>query len=77
MTAIIDDLFNHQCTLTQRVLAEAQPDASAAERIEAWIVGRRPLVTRTEQLLTELHALETPSFAMLAVANRQLKSMGG
>jgi glutamate dehydrogenase len=77
VTAIIDDLFNHQCTLTQRVLAEAQPGAPTAERIETWVAGRRPLVTRTEQLLSELHALGTPSFAMLAVANRQLKSMGG
>ena len=41
------------------------------------IASRRPLVLRTEQLLTELRALGTPSFAMLAVANRQLKSMGG
>jgi glutamate dehydrogenase len=78
VTAIIDDLFNHQCTLTQRVLAEAKPGTSADERIETWVTGRRPLVTRTEQLLTELRALETtPTLAMLAVANRQLKSMGG
>jgi glutamate dehydrogenase len=35
------------------------------------------LVTRTEQLLTELQAAGTPDLAMLAVANRRLKSMVG
>ena len=33
------------------------------------------MVNRTEQLLAELQAVATPNLAMLAVANRQLKSM--
>ena len=33
------------------------------------------MVARTEQLLIELKATAQPDLAMLAVANRQLKSM--
>ena len=43
--------------------------------IATWSAGREPLVARTEQLLEELKSSGTPDFAMLAVANRQLKSM--
>src|SRR3546814_13735119 len=43
--------------------------------IATWSAGREPLVARTEQLLEELKASGTPHFSMLAVANRQLKSM--
>ena len=77
VTAIADDLLGNQGTLTERVLAGARPGASPDELIESWAAARRPLVNRTDQLLAELHALGTPTFAMLAVANRQLKSMAG
>ncbi len=80
VTAIMDDLFNQQGELTARVLASVRKDTlpeNTARAVDAWIEERRPLVTRTEQLLAELQAVGTPSLAMLAVANRQLKSMGG
>jgi glutamate dehydrogenase len=43
--------------------------------IDAWADARRPQVARTEQLLSELKASGAPDLAMLAVTNRQLKSM--
>ena len=43
--------------------------------IENWAEERRPLVVRSEQLLAELQAGVNPDLAMLAVANRQLRSM--
>jgi glutamate dehydrogenase len=43
--------------------------------IDSWSAGREPMVARTGQLIEELKASGTPDFAMLAVANRQLKSM--
>ena len=45
------------------------------EIIDLWADGRRPLVTRTEQLLGELQAMGAPDLAMLAVANRQMRAM--
>ncbi len=75
VTAIIDDLFGHQSDLTSRVLDGAKDGEAAGAVIDRWAASRRPVVARTEQLLSELQAIGTPDFAMLAIANRQLKSM--
>ena len=75
VTAIIDDLFGHQSELTSRVLDGTGGKTATDTVIETWADARRPLVARTEQLLSELQSTGTPDFAMLAVANRQLKSM--
>ncbi|HVG06805.1 MAG TPA: NAD-glutamate dehydrogenase [Thermoanaerobaculia bacterium] len=77
VTAIMDDLFSQQGELTARVLAGVRKGGDANQVVDAWVEERRPLVTRTEQLLAELKSVGTPDLAMLAVANRQLKSMGG
>jgi len=77
VTAIMDDLFSQQGELTARVLSGVSKGGDANRAVDAWVEERRPLVTRTEQLLAELKSVGTPDLAMLAVANRQLKSMGG
>ncbi len=76
VTAIVDDLFSQQSELTARVIASVPKGGNAERAIDDWVTARRPLVTRTETLLGELQAVGTPDLAMLAVANRQLKSMG-
>jgi glutamate dehydrogenase len=76
VTAVVDDLFGHQGQLTQRVL-ETAGNGAAEGVIDDWAEARRPLVARTEQLLAELQSTGSPDFAMLAVANRQLKSLVG
>ena len=76
ITAIIDDFYSHQGDVTLNVLKQA--DGAAAEQaVESWASRREPLVNRTNQLLAELRAAGTPDLAMLAVANRQLKSLVG
>ncbi|WP_422369370.1 NAD-glutamate dehydrogenase [Pelagibius sp.] len=81
VTAIIDDFYGHQSELTTRVLNGGGGKGGKAARaatdkvIDNWSVQRAPLVNRTEQLLEELKTSAAPDFAMLAVANRQLKSM--
>ncbi len=74
VTAIIDDLFGHQGELTSRVLNSTGNGASPA-MIEDWAQARRPLIARAEQLISELRSTGNPDLAMLAVANRQLKSL--
>jgi glutamate dehydrogenase len=75
VSAIVDDLFGQQAELTSRVLAAAK--AGAAETaLDAWIEARRLQVARAEQLLGELRTVVEPDLAMLAVANRALKSIG-
>jgi len=76
VTAIIDDFYSHQSDVTLSVLKQA--DGAAAEQaVASWASGREPVVNRTNQLLAELRAAGTPDLAMLAVANRQLKSLAG
>jgi glutamate dehydrogenase len=75
VSAIVDDLFSQQAELTLRVITAAEKDA-AESALDAWIDARRPLVARAEQLLAELRTVEEPDLAMLAVANRALKSIG-
>ena len=79
VSAIIDDFYGHQSELTTRVLngnVRAKGAAAAtAKVIDKWSAGREPLVARTAQLLEELKAAGNPDLAMLAVANRQMKSM--
>jgi glutamate dehydrogenase len=77
VSAVLDDLNGHQSELTARVLASVEDGIPAEQAIEAWAERRRPVVARTEQLLAEMQsATGTPDLAMLAVANRQLKSLG-
>jgi glutamate dehydrogenase len=80
VSAIVDDFYGHQSELTTRVLnGDGKGKGAGAggtdKVIATWSAGREPLVARTEQLLEELKSSGTPDFAMLAVANRQLKSM--
>jgi glutamate dehydrogenase len=73
--AIIDDFYGHQSDLTTRVLESHDNDGAGPEAVDAWARDRQALVARTEQLVQELRSAGTPDLAMLAVANRQLKSM--
>jgi glutamate dehydrogenase len=74
-TASVDDLYGNQSELTSRVVAGLTDLSAGDGAIETWAERRRPQVVRTEQLLAELQAGVTPDLAMLAVANRQLRSM--
>jgi glutamate dehydrogenase len=76
VSAVVDDLFSQQAELTSRVLTASETEAAAEAALDAWIEARRPQVARVEQLLTELKAGNEPDLAMLAVANRALKSIG-
>lgn len=75
VTAIVDDLYGHQSALTSRVLEAVKGRVEAEEVIHSWANERQAIVARTEQLLAELNAAGNPDLAMLAVANRQLKSL--
>jgi glutamate dehydrogenase len=75
VNAIVDDLYGNQSELTSRVI-EGLAELSAGDgAIDNWAEQRRPQVLRSEQLVAELQAGAAPDLAMLAVANRQLRSM--
>jgi glutamate dehydrogenase len=76
VSAIVDDLQSQQCELAARVLKEADGAEGDPDRLIAeWIERRRAPVDRTDSLIAELRQATTPDLAMLAVANRQLRSL--
>ena len=75
VTAIVDDFYGNQCELTSRIVHGLKDLSAGDGAIDNWAERRRPLVLRTEHLLAELQSSGTPDLAMLAVANRQLRSM--
>ena len=75
VAAVLDDLFITQRSLVEVILRSGAPSAPPHLVIETWCDKRRALVDRNAQLVTELQATLAPNFAMLAVANGQLKNL--
>jgi glutamate dehydrogenase len=75
ITAMTDDLASLQAQLTRRILESVDDQVDPGAAIAAWADGRRPAVARAEQLMAELRTVETPTLAMMVVANRALRSM--
>jgi glutamate dehydrogenase len=74
VVAVTDDFYGHQRELTTRILSAAAK-ANGADPIEAWSSTRGPAVHRAESLVADLRQSGTAGLAMLAVANRQLRSL--
>ncbi len=77
VAAVFDELFISQRQLVSSMLAACQPGDELDTVLDSWVESKRPVVARTQQLISELQSAPTPDFAMLAVANRQLKGMLG
>ncbi len=75
-TAFTEDLYTHQFHLAQNILDVAGGEATVALGvIDAWIEARKLKVDRLNRLLEEIRAADSVDLAMLAVANRQLRSL--
>ena len=75
INAIVDDLSGNQTELTRRILSSVDTSGAHVSEIDAWADQRSAMVASTDQLIAELQSVAHPTLAMLAVANRQLKSM--
>ncbi len=76
VAAILDDLQSQQCELAARVLKEANGvDGEPETLIQDWIKTRAAPVERADTLISELRQSGAPDLAMLAVANRQLRTL--
>jgi glutamate dehydrogenase len=64
----VDELFAIQGVLASRVMSEE-------ESLDAWLAGRPALVTRVDQILSELRGAATLDLSMLNVTNRQLRAL--
>jgi glutamate dehydrogenase len=75
VAAIVDELYTSQRQLVASMLSGHHGAVDSDDVVAKWIELEQPLVTRTQQLLSELKATPIPDLAMLAVANRQLSAM--
>jgi glutamate dehydrogenase len=73
--AIIDDLFGHQGVLAGQALECGAGAAEPGTLIDVWLAKRTQHVARTDALLGEFRAAPGLDLAMLAVANRQLRTI--
>ena len=73
--AIIEDLYGHQRDLTGAVLSSG--NGTGRDAIMAWRGQLGANLTRADHLLSELHQIGKLELAMLAVANRALRSLLG
>lgn len=73
--AIVDDLYTLQADLAVRAMQAAPAGAAGTEAVEAWVDQRRTPVERVDQLVSELKAMDQVDLSMLAVANRNLRSL--
>ena len=72
VAAVVDDLYNYQCTLASRVISESN---GARDPVVAWLAPRTRVVERIDQTMTDLRASQTVDLAMLTVASRQLRTL--
>ena len=68
----LEDLEWQQRTLAVGVLKHMAEDRDLLKCLRTWEEHQSPLVTRWQEMLTELHGTDSPDFAMFAVANREL-----
>ena len=68
----LEDLEWQQRTLAVGVLKHMAEDRDLLKCLRTWEEHQSPLVTRWQEMLTELHSTDSPDFAMFAVANREL-----
>jgi glutamate dehydrogenase len=68
----LEDLEWQQRTLTVGALRHLDEGGDLLGCMQAWEEQEAPLLARWQQMLSELHAAETPDFGMFAVANREL-----
>ncbi|WP_349743482.1 NAD-glutamate dehydrogenase [Roseateles cavernae] len=73
--AMLDDLWGLQRAITATVLAGGEVESPEA-LLETWQAGNGRAIERAEQLLDELRTVPAPDAAMLAVALRELRSLG-
>jgi len=75
ISAAIEELFAHQRSLAQRIIAAGKGKLAPEKALEAWVENNRARIDRYDQVSAEVRAADALSLSMLTVANRQLGAM--
>ncbi len=74
-SALREDLYAQQASLTTEVLRGTPETSSAHERIEAWISANQEPVDRALQVLTDINSSATFDLSTLPVALREIRNL--
>ena len=74
-SALRDDLYSQQATLTAGILRAAPDEPDAHKRIEAWTGANHSLMDRTVQVLSDINASSTFDLSTLSVALREIRNL--
>ena len=77
LDAVVDDLYSHQSTMTNKVLDVAGRTKDVDKMIDQWVAERGAAGRRAEELIADLRSAGMVDVSMLAVANRELKNLIG
>ena len=75
ISAIVDDLYAQQSALATKVVDEAGGTRAAPAVIEAWSTANGHGIDRVETMIGDLRRAGNVDLAMLAVANREIRSL--
>jgi glutamate dehydrogenase len=73
--AIFDDLYSHQTQLANRVLDDAGGPEVVDVVVDAWAAAHTAPVDRVHSIVAELRMASAVDLAMLAVANREIRTL--
>ena len=74
-SALRDDIFNQQASLTAEILRNTPEDEPADERIELWSGTNKGPVNRTMQVLADINSSGTFDLSTLSVALREVRNL--
>ncbi|MDP6389434.1 MAG: NAD-glutamate dehydrogenase, partial [Alphaproteobacteria bacterium] len=77
LDAVVDDLYSHQSTMTNKVLDVAGRTKNVDRMIDQWVAERGTAGRRAEELIADLRSAGIVDVSMLAVANRELRNLIG
>jgi glutamate dehydrogenase len=72
VASIIEDLYGQQRAVAARVVAS---EGAGSGAVDSWIGNNQAIISRNEALFTDLRSGDRLDLAMLAVANRQMRSL--
>jgi glutamate dehydrogenase len=74
-SALRDDIFNQQASLTAEILRNTPEDEPAEERIEAWSRANKGPLDRTMRVLADINSSGTFDLSTLSVALREVRNL--
>ncbi|HEB79598.1 MAG TPA: NAD-glutamate dehydrogenase, partial [Rhodospirillales bacterium] len=75
VAVLVEDIYGHQLGLTIQVLNASKNETDPKKALAVWMKKKGSAIKQSEQLLSELWAIEVNDISMVAVASGQLRTL--